>query len=104
MQVGYCLGGDLVSISSSSFVMKAVPVGSLLGGMMNGPRGAVRTLVGSADLVHGNTLVGAYGRGSLGYIVGCVDVMASRKFLLVVTGPPIFCRAIFQISPWLGVL
>ena len=44
--------------------------------MMDGPRGAVPTLGGGAGVVHGTTLVGAAGRGSLVWIVGCVDVMA----------------------------
>ena len=69
-QVGYNLGGGLVSVSFSSCAMKVGTVGSLSGGMMAGSRGTVPTLGGGVWLVHGITLVGTDGRGSTSQIVG----------------------------------
>ena len=69
-QVGYNLGGGLVSVSSSSCVMKTGTVGLLSGGMMTESRGTVPTLGGGVGVVHGITLAGTDGRGSLGQIVG----------------------------------
>ena len=47
--------------------------------MMDGPHGAVPTLGGGDGVVHGTNLVGAAGRGSIVWTVGCVGVMASQK-------------------------
>ena len=58
MQVGYHLGGGLVSFSY---------------GVMDVPFGGVTILRGGSGVVHGITLVGAAGRGNLGWIVGVLD-------------------------------
>ena len=90
MRIRYFLGGGPVSIFSFSCVIKADTMGSLAGGIMDSSCGAVPTLRGGYRLLYGTTLVAASGRGSLGWIVGCVGVMASKIILLVVTGPPVF--------------
>ena len=92
LRVGYCLGGGQLSVSSYSCVMKEGPMVLLSGGMMDGPHGAVPIIIGGAWVVHGTTLSGADGRGSLGWIVGvivsCDGVMASQNNILVITGRP----------------
>ena len=92
LRVRYCLGGGKVSVSSSSCVMKVIPVVFVSGGMMDGSLCVVPTLICVSGMVHGTTLVGASGRGSIGCIVGvtvgCGGVMAPQKSLLVVTWPP----------------
>ena len=50
---------------------------------MAGPCGSVSTIRGGAGVMNGTTLLGAAGRGILGWIVGCVGVMASQKIAAI---------------------
>ena len=79
----YFIGGGQIYVSSYSYAIKAGTMGLLYSGMMDVTCGTVTTLRGGSKVVHETTLVGAVGRGSLGYIVGvtvgCGGVMASRK-------------------------